>query len=272
MDGGAWQAAVHGVTKSRTQLSDFTFMHWRKKWQPTPVFLPGESQGWGSLVDCHLWSLIESTTTEATQQQQHTTPYPVGLYTDGLIMFYLSVYLIYSYRQLQGSPGSAAVKNLPANAGNLYSIPGWEDPCRRKWLPIPVFLPGKFHGQRNLVGHSLWGCRESYTTERPAPSLSQVLILSDKPDNLICLRQMLLLESSRKYISQSLGYLPIHCRCSAFSDLVLTLLQQHQEVLQTTRVFIPLNNGNPSFQQLYDQINLSDFISYISKLIFTSRK
>ena len=30
-------------------LSLFTFMHWRRKWQPTPVFLPGESQGWGSL-------------------------------------------------------------------------------------------------------------------------------------------------------------------------------------------------------------------------------
>ena len=46
-DRGAWSTAVHGVTKSRTRLSDFTFtfMHWRRKWQPTPVFLPGESQG-----------------------------------------------------------------------------------------------------------------------------------------------------------------------------------------------------------------------------------
>ena len=59
MDGGAWWAAVHGVAKSRTRLSDFTFiftsMHWRRKWQPTPVFLPGESQGLGSLVGCRLW-------------------------------------------------------------------------------------------------------------------------------------------------------------------------------------------------------------------------
>ena len=38
-----------------TSLSLFTFMHWRRKWQPTPVFLPGESQGRGSLVGCHLW-------------------------------------------------------------------------------------------------------------------------------------------------------------------------------------------------------------------------
>ena len=54
MDGGAWWAAVHGVVKSQTRLTTslslFTFMHWRRKWQPTPVFLPGESQGQGSLV------------------------------------------------------------------------------------------------------------------------------------------------------------------------------------------------------------------------------
>ena len=41
-----------------------------RKWQPTPVFLPGESQGWGSLVGCRLWGCIELDTTEVTQQQQ----------------------------------------------------------------------------------------------------------------------------------------------------------------------------------------------------------
>ena len=45
-------------------------MHCRRKWQPTPVFLPGRSQGWGSLVSCHLWGHTESDTTEATWQQQ----------------------------------------------------------------------------------------------------------------------------------------------------------------------------------------------------------
>ena len=49
-----------------TSLSLFTFMHWRRKWQPTPVFLPGESQGRASLVSCHLWGHTESDTTEAT--------------------------------------------------------------------------------------------------------------------------------------------------------------------------------------------------------------
>ena len=38
-----------------TSLSLFTFMHWRRKWQPTPVFLPGEGQGRRSLVGFHLW-------------------------------------------------------------------------------------------------------------------------------------------------------------------------------------------------------------------------
>ena len=47
-------------------LSLFTFMHWRRKWQPTPVFLPGEFQGQRSLVGCRLWGRTESDTTEAT--------------------------------------------------------------------------------------------------------------------------------------------------------------------------------------------------------------
>ena len=56
----------------------FTFMHWRRKWQPTPVFLAGGSQGQGSLLGCRLWGCTESDTTEATQQQQqhiHTCAY-----------------------------------------------------------------------------------------------------------------------------------------------------------------------------------------------------
>ena len=47
-------------------FSLFTLMHWRRKWQPTPVFLPGESQGRGSLVGCHLWGRTELDTTEVT--------------------------------------------------------------------------------------------------------------------------------------------------------------------------------------------------------------
>ena len=52
-----------------TSLSLFTFMHWRRKWQPTPVFLPGESQRRRSLVGCCLWGRTELDTTEVTYQQ-----------------------------------------------------------------------------------------------------------------------------------------------------------------------------------------------------------
>ena len=49
-----------------TELLDFDDNFWRRKWQPTPVFLPGESQGRGSLVGCSLWGCTELDTTEAT--------------------------------------------------------------------------------------------------------------------------------------------------------------------------------------------------------------
>ena len=70
MDGEAWWTAVHGIAKSQTRLSNFTFtfhFHALEKEMAThPVFLPGESQGRGSPVGCRLWGLTESDTTEAT--------------------------------------------------------------------------------------------------------------------------------------------------------------------------------------------------------------
>ena len=65
--GGLQSMGSHRVRHDwATSLSLFTFMHWRRKWQPTPVFLPGESQGRGSLVGCRLWGRTELDTTEAT--------------------------------------------------------------------------------------------------------------------------------------------------------------------------------------------------------------
>ena len=55
---------------SATSLSLFTFIHWRRKWQPTPLFLPGKSQGQGSLMGCHLWGHTELDMTEVTYKQQ----------------------------------------------------------------------------------------------------------------------------------------------------------------------------------------------------------
>ena len=71
------------------------FTHCRRQWQPTPVFLPGESQGRGSLVGCRLWGRTESDTTEATQQQQQ-----------------------------QGFPGGSDGKESACDAGDLGLIPG----------------------------------------------------------------------------------------------------------------------------------------------------
>ena len=77
MDRGAWKAAVHGVAKSRTRLSDFTFtFHFHaleKEMATPPVFLAGESQGQGSLVGCRLWGSTESDTTEATYSSSRMT-------------------------------------------------------------------------------------------------------------------------------------------------------------------------------------------------------
>ena len=64
--GGLQSMGSVGVGPDRvTSLSLFTFMHWRRKWQPTPVFLHGGSQGWGSLVGCRLWGRAESDMTKA---------------------------------------------------------------------------------------------------------------------------------------------------------------------------------------------------------------
>ena len=65
--GGLQSMGLLGVGHDwTTSLWLFTFMHWRRIWQPIPVFLPGESQGRRSLVGCHLWGRTESDMTEAT--------------------------------------------------------------------------------------------------------------------------------------------------------------------------------------------------------------
>ena len=74
MDGGAWQAAVHGVAKSQTRLSNFPFtfhFHRLEKEMATPSSVLAWRIPWkGSLLGCRLWGRTESDTTEATQQQQ----------------------------------------------------------------------------------------------------------------------------------------------------------------------------------------------------------
>ena len=87
---------------------------WRRKWQPTPVFLPGESQGWSSLIGCSLWGPAESDMTEAIQQQQHS-------------MFWASLV-------------AQLAKNPPAMWETWVQSLVWEDPLEEGMAAHPSIL------------------------------------------------------------------------------------------------------------------------------------
>ena len=95
-----------------TSLSLSTFMHWRRKWQPNPVFLPGESHGQRSLVGCSPWGRTESDTTEATWQQE-------GEYSEFFskypILALLNVYQVYMELHFQGISHSVVSDSLWPN-------------------------------------------------------------------------------------------------------------------------------------------------------------
>ena len=74
--------------------------------------------------------------------------------------------LLKHIRILRASLVAQMVKHLPTMQETQVQSLGWEISWRRKWQPTPVFLPGKSHGWRNLVGYSPWGCKELDTTEQ----------------------------------------------------------------------------------------------------------
>ena len=164
MDRGAWWAAVHGVAKSRTRLSDFTFtfLHWRRKWQPTPVFLPGEAQGRGSLVGCCLWGRIESDTTEGLSSSSSSSSSMVGCCLWGRIESDTTEGLS-SSSSSRTSQVAQTAKRLPIVRETWVRSLSREDPLE-KWQPTPAFLPGKIpwmeepgglqSGESQRVGHN----------------------------------------------------------------------------------------------------------------------
>ena len=105
------------------------------QWQPTPVLLPGKFHGRRSLIGYSPWDRRVSDMTER-----------------------LHFVLLSLVAQL--------IKNPPTMRETWVQPWVGKIPWRRKWQPIPVFLPGKFHGLRSLVGYSSWGCKESDTTEQ----------------------------------------------------------------------------------------------------------
>ena len=71
---------------------------------------------------------------------------------------YIWIHILDIYIQNLDFPGGSVVKNLPASAGDIGLIP--KIPWKRAQQPTPVFLPGKSHGQRSLVGNSPQGCKK----------------------------------------------------------------------------------------------------------------
>ena len=71
------------------------------------------------------------------------------------------MFVFYVLSVCRASLVAQLVKNLPAMQETQVRSLGWEDPLEKEWQPIPVSLPGKSHGQRNLVDCSPWGCKES---------------------------------------------------------------------------------------------------------------
>ena len=120
-----------------TSLSLFTFMHWRRKWQPTPVFLPGESQGRGAW-----WAAVYGVAQSRTRLKR--------LSSSGI--------------HVRGIPGGISVKEPARQCRRCekHRLSPWVGsiPWRRAWQPTLVFLSGKSHGQRSLVFHSSKGCKE----------------------------------------------------------------------------------------------------------------
>ena len=107
-----------------TSVSLFTFMYWRRKWQPTPAFLPGESQGRRSLVGCIVQSM-----------ESHRVGHD-----------WSDLAVAVAAKSPRGLLDGSVVKNLPVNAGDVGSIPGMER------------SPGVEHSNSQLLeSYSSWG-------------------------------------------------------------------------------------------------------------------
>ena len=78
---------------------------------------------------------------------------------------YIILYYIILYYIIRGFPSGSSGKES-VNVGDGFKPWVWKSPWRRKWQPIPVFLPGKSHGQKGLVGYSPQGHTESCMTKQ----------------------------------------------------------------------------------------------------------
>ena len=94
-------------------------MHWRRKWQPTPVFLPGESQGWGSPVGYRLWGCIES---DMTEEHSSSSSCLIAALAQGARNSAIA-----TYNHERGSPGTQPLTSLLSSAPHMLQclpLPG----------------------------------------------------------------------------------------------------------------------------------------------------
>ena len=146
---------------------------WMRKWLPTPVLLPGDSHGQRSLVGCSPWGHKESDTTERLHfhfsvsciGEGNGNPLQCSCLEnprDGRAWWAAVSGVTQSQTQLKrfSSSSSSSGKEPPCQCRKCKRCRlnpwVWKIPWKRKWQSTPVFLSGKSHGQRSLVGYSLW--------------------------------------------------------------------------------------------------------------------
>ena len=121
-------------------------MHWRRKWQPTPVFLPGESQGRGSLVGCRLWGCTELTRLKRLSSSSSSSTHYLCLSDPGLLAIGF------------GLPNGSAGKESACSVGDLGSIPGLgKYPGEGKGYPL------QYSGLENSMDCVVHGVTKSWT-------------------------------------------------------------------------------------------------------------
>ena len=136
---------------------------WRRKWQTTPVFLPGTFYGGAWQATVH--EVTKSQTWLSTQSLFIN----IFKLLNGLLEKEMATHsstlawkLAWTEEPVGNSPWGHKESDMTEWLHfTHFVLYHW----RRKWQPTPAFLPGEFHGQGSLAGHGPWGCRESDMTE-----------------------------------------------------------------------------------------------------------
>ena len=165
-DRQAWCAAIHGVVKSRTRLSNWTEL---KKYKLSAKEL--SSYKLSKMLTCSLstWGMsgtaafLLSPVPEDLSSLPSPLPLPSAVRSSScLFTRFKPLHTSYCMVLLVAQTIKWVPTMQETRVQSLVGKISW----RRKWQPTPVLLPGKSHGWRNLVGYSPWGRKDLDTTER----------------------------------------------------------------------------------------------------------